>query len=67
MRKMIPAAGCRIGLNLSYVGSYGGFWSSSLCTDNSSGAWYVYFSSDGVSRINNDRRYGLPVRPVWEE
>ena len=63
----LPAAGCRIGLNLGYVGSYGGFWSSSLCTDNSSDAWYVYFSSGGVSRINNDRSYGLPVRPVWEE
>ena len=63
----LPAAGCRINLNISYTGFYGGFWSSSLCTDNSSVAWYVYFSSDGVNRINNDRRYGLPVRPVWEE
>lgn len=27
----------------------------------------MYFSSDGVSMITNDRSYGLPVRPVWEE
>ena len=63
----LPAAGCRIDLNFSYSGFYGGFWSSSLCTDESSDAWYVYFSSDVVNRNDNYRSYGFPIRPVWEE
>ena len=62
----LPAAGCRSGNGLYYVGLYGRYWSSSLRTDFSTYAYYVEFSSDKVVREYGYRDYGRPVRPVLE-
>lgn len=60
----LPAAG-RSGSSLYGAGSYGYYWSSSLCTDYPDYAWYLNFYSGGY-RVYLDyrRRYGLAVRPV---
>ena len=63
----LPVAGYRDDNNLGYAGNTGFYWSSSLCTDGSDYAWYVYFSSDYVKRKNTYRYYGLSVRPVLGE
>ena len=61
----LPAAGYRSNSSLDYVGSYGYYWSSSLNTNYSSSAWYVYFNSSNESMSNGSRRYsGHSVRPV---
>lgn len=60
----LPAAGCRYDSSLDYAGSYGGYWSSSLNTDYPSSAWDAEFHSSYVGRYNNNRSYGLSVRPV---
>ena len=62
----LPAAGIREDTSLYNAGSCGGYWSSSLFTDLSYYAWYVYFGSDGVSGYGLDRYYGQSVRPVTE-
>ena len=62
----LPAAGYRLDTILYYVGSDGGYWSSSLYTYNPHYAWYVCFYSGNVSRGSYDRYYGLSVRPVSE-
>lgn len=60
----LPAAGYRLGSELSYAGSRGYYWSSSLYTDNEGSAWLLYFYS-GNYRMNYNNRYcGLAVRPV---
>lgn len=43
---------------------FGNYWSSSLCTDESSCAWNVFFESDHVVWTHQDRYGGYPVRPV---
>ena len=60
----LPAAGCRYGSYLYFVGSFGGYWSSSLDTDDSVDAWNVSFDSDGVDTKGNGRYGGFSVRPV---
>lgn len=60
----LPAAGCRINSGLNYVGSYGSFWSSSLDSDNSDCAYFLFFRSDRVYSCGDYRFYGLSVRPV---
>ena len=60
----LPAAGYRYDGDLGYAGGNGGYWSSSLYTDDPNNAWYVYFNSDYVSRDYYYRYYGLSVRPV---
>ncbi|MBQ9640743.1 MAG: Ig-like domain-containing protein [Bacteroidaceae bacterium] len=60
----LPAAGYRSGTSLSYAGSYGYYWSSSLNESAPSIAWRVYFSSSGASRSGNGRCYGRSVRAV---
>ena len=62
----LPAAGGRDGTNLSYAGSSGFCWSSSLITDFPDLAWGVVFDSGGVGRNSYDRCIGLSVRPVSE-
>lgn len=62
----LPAAGYRYGSNLTYAGSYGVYWSSSLYTDNPSSAWNVYFDSSYVYRSSYNRFNGFSVRPVSE-
>ena len=64
----LPAAGYRYDTYpyLSYVGSLGYFWSSSLYTDYPYYAWSVYFFSGTVCRSSGRRYDGQSVRPVSE-
>ncbi len=62
----LPAAGYRSGTDLSYAGSWGHYWSSSLDTGNPYGAWGVRFDFGGVGRGDYFRDIGLSVRPVSE-
>ena len=61
----LPAAGNRWDTDLSSVGDYGYYWSSSLYGYGPNFAWYLYFNSyfvypwDGNGRVN-----GFSVRPV---
>lgn len=61
----LPAAGERVD-NLYDAGSCGYYWSSSLSTDDPSGAWYVDFYLDSVYRSYGSRFVGRSVRPVSE-
>ena len=61
----LPAASYRNGSNLSNAGSYGLYWSSSLSTSNSDGAYYLNFLSGGVD-WDYYRCLGHSVRPVCE-
>ena len=63
----LPAAGGRYDTNLEEAGSYGYYWSSSLCTDYSSSAWYVGLFTDDIYGEYGTRNYGLTVRPVSDE
>ena len=60
----LPAAGYRYGSSLLDAGSYGDYWSSSLCTDSPYYAWFVSFNSSNVHRGNYIRYYGRSIRPV---
>ena len=60
----LPAAGSRGGSSLYDAGSIGGYWSSSLYTDDSYYAWYVYFNSSDVYWNYYSRYYGRSVRAV---
>lgn len=60
----LPAAGYRYDTLLYGVGNYGYYWSSWLGEDYTSHAWYLQFSSDGVSLYSPYRSRGLSVRPV---
>lgn len=63
----LPAAGDRYDASLSYTGSYGDYWSSSLNTDYPSGAWYLDFNSGDAYAFNDDFRFnGFSVRAVSE-
>ena len=63
----LPAAGYRYSTSLSYAGSAGGYWSSSLNTSKLYEAWLLGFSNyEGVSKASYNRFYGLSVRPVSE-
>lgn len=61
----LPTAGYRFDWYLSYVGSYGRYWSSSLYTYYPTfRAWIVGFDSGHYGTDCYDRHYGLSVRPV---
>lgn len=60
----LPAAGFRNGGGLSYAGSRGFYWSSSLYSDNSSDACFLNFYSDLVNWSYIFRYNGLSVRAV---
>ena len=62
----LPAAGCRSSTSYSDVGHYGRYWSSSLNTGNSDGAYFVDFYSSSVLRHDYYRYNGYSVRPVQE-
>ncbi len=62
----LPAAGYRGGNSISFVGSYGYYWSSSLYTDIPANAWSVELGSSFVSRSNSARYRGFSVRPVCD-
>ncbi len=61
----LPAAGFRHGSSLYLSGSYGSYWSSSLNTDDPSGAWELYLHSGGYLMDYYDRCCGQSVRPVY--
>ncbi len=61
----LPAAGYRYYSDLSYAGSDGGYWSSSLFTDYSNNACNLDFYSDGVGWGGDVRCYGHSVRGVF--
>ena len=60
----LPAAGYRYDDVLDDAGSYGYYWSSSLYTNNPSGAQSVDFNSDGHNTYYSNRGCGRSVRPV---
>jgi hypothetical protein len=60
----LPAAGYRYFSDLYVAGSDGGYWSSSLSTYDSDGAYVLYLGSDIPYWSCSDRYYGLSVRPV---
>ena len=64
----LPAAGFCEDYCLAYLGLVGGYWSSSLSTDDPSEAWYASFGSVDGDFLNGgdwvDREAGLSVRPV---
>ena len=60
----LPAAGNRWGGELGSAGEDGGYWSSSLVSNYSDYACYLYFSSDDISTYYDRRYYGQSVRPV---
>ena len=62
----LPAAGYRYYDNLGNAGSYGNYWSSSLYTSYSDGAYYVYFYSSSVDLDSSNRFNGRSVRAVCE-
>ncbi|MDD7528459.1 MAG: hypothetical protein PUK04_03195 [Bacteroidales bacterium] len=63
----LPAAGYRYSGGLYNAGSYGDYWSGSLCTGIPDDAWDVYFDSDRVYRgYDGGRYYGHSVRPVFK-
>ena len=59
----LPAAGRYNGTSLSSAGSVGGYWSSSLNT-NQAMALSVNFNSNVFDRANSSRNIGYPIRPV---
>lgn len=60
----LPAAGYRVSGGLSYAGSNGYYWSSSLYTVAPYCAQILFFSSDDCSISASFRRFGQPVRAV---
>ena len=62
----LPAAGYRNGTGLFYQGSRGLYWSSSLDSRYSNGAWNLHFDGGLVNADNGSsyRLAGLPVRAV---
>ena len=63
----LPAAGYRNDTGLSYAGSKGYYWSSSLNPDRPYYAWRVLFNSSSAgTSYYGDRFYGFSVRPVTE-
>lgn len=62
----LPAAGGRFDADLPSVGSYGGYWSSSLNTRDPGLAYSLGFASSGINRVYGDRYCGISVRPVCQ-
>ena len=60
----LPAAGCRGGSDVYFVGSYGGYWSSTPYDENY--AYNPYFNSDYLNPqyYSGIRSYGFSVRLV---
>ena len=58
----IPASGLRSGTDMSGMGAYGYYWSSTYRTNSS--AWYLYICDDGFGVLSNYRNKGQSVRLV---
>ena len=62
-----PAAGYRSDTSLTFAGSVGAYWSSSIYMSNPSFAWRMAFGSGDVGRYYNYYRCtGISVRPVCD-
>ncbi len=62
-----PAAGCAYNGSLVYVGEFGSYWSSSLCSGNVLSGHYLVFVSDSRDWQRYDYRfYGFPLRGVCD-
>ena len=62
----IPAAGLRYNNSVSYVGSLGYVWSSSLYTSNTDYTWNLSFYSDNCYMNLYKRCYGQSLRGVMD-
>ena len=62
----LPAAGYRYGADVYGRGYNGSYWSSSLLSNDSDNACYLYFRDSYYDCYNDYRRYGRSVRPVTE-
>ena len=62
----LPAAGSMSAI-LSYAGTFGYYWASSLSTYASGLSWIVQFNSDEAAQNYYQRFYGMSVRPVYGE
>lgn len=60
----LPAAGYRYHSDFTNVGSYGYYWSSSLCENGTSAAWYLHFNSGYLDVDYYNRDHGRAVRAV---
>ena len=61
----LPAAGFRYGADVSDVGGYGYYWSSSPYAGYADLAWRISFYSGYLFPVDlDDRRYGQSVRLV---
>ncbi len=60
----LPAAGYRQRGDLLSTGACGVYWSSTLGKSDAYDAWDLYFLSGYVETPDDDRGYGLSVRPV---
>ena len=61
----LPAAGIRYDTSLSDAGSYGLYWSRSLCVGSCDLAFSLNFGSSGIaSNFFNSRASGRSIRPV---
>ena len=59
----LPALGCYFSGQLSNLGSYGAYWSSSAYPSHSSRAYYLYFYSSSMDVSNYSRDVGLVAQP----
>ena len=62
----LPASGYRNGGNLNHHGSYGDYWSSTICSSLSYFAYYLNFDSSDHGLYYDYRCRGRSVRPVAE-
>ena len=62
----LPAAGSRHNTSLDKCGSYGFYWTSSLCEDYSRNALSLGFSISSCSELSGYRSSAHNVRPVCE-
>ena len=60
----LPAAGFRLRGDLSRVGSYGNYWTSTLCERPQTSSMELGFDSEGEYTLPIYRCNGLSVRPV---
>ena len=62
----LPYAGYRYGSSLDGDEGCGVCWSSTPLEGNSDGAYSLYIDHGGLYVVDDNRIYGLPVRPVLE-
>lgn len=62
-----PAAGIYDGTELYDADEFGSFWSGSLDPHQSWYAWGIYFFNERVDFVEQERSFGMSVRPVLAE